>query len=316
MRESLRALMDGAIGYAGLFPPAELDLDSAIRDYAAHRSGEDRWMLDDFIVPIGRLDDLAPYREVQFRGGPPWEFIVLPRGGETASLAGSLRDDLLAIDEFHGRHDGRAHVNALELRLPAAVAEDEEECARWMDLLAEATEGRKLRIFVEPVRGDGWDSAIAHAARGLARIREKATGPSFGMKLRCGGVLPSAFPSLEQVAHFILQCHHRQVPFKATAGLHHPLRHRHESLGVEAHGFINVFAGALLVTTGLKEPGLLSLLDERHPEAFLWEDERLTWSGRTISTQQIRDLRKERVSTFGSCRFDEPCDDLRRLGWA
>ena len=273
-------------------------------------------MLGDFVLPVGRLEDLAPYREVQFRGGPPWEFVVLPRGGETVSLAASLRDDLLAVDAFHGAHDGRAHVSALELRVPAPVAENQEECLRWLGIVAEETRGRKLRIFVEPVRGERWDAAVSNTALGLAGIRESATGQSFGMKLRCGGVLPAAFPSLEQVARFLLRCHERQIPFKATAGLHHPLRRWHEPLGVDMHGFVNVFAGALLVTTGLDEPGLLALLDERHPEAFVWDDAGLTWSGRTIPTQQIRDLRRERVTTVGSCSFDDPREDLRRIGWA
>ncbi len=43
-------------------------------------------------------------------------------------------------------------------------------------------------------------------------------------KLRTGGVVEEAFPAVEQIAGFIARCAELGVPFKATAGLHHPLR--------------------------------------------------------------------------------------------
>ena len=37
MHASLRILMEGLIDYAGLFPPASLDMPTAVRNYAAYR---------------------------------------------------------------------------------------------------------------------------------------------------------------------------------------------------------------------------------------------------------------------------------------
>lgn len=315
MRESIQALMTGLIDYAGLFPPAELDRDSAMREYARHRRGVDRWMLGSFVVPVGRLGDLAAYGETHLHEGPPWEFVVLPRGGETDVLARSLTEDTRAIDEFEKYHGGRVRVSALEMRIPAAIAEDEGRCQGWMDILAGAMGRRALPVFVEPVRGEGWEDALTHASGAVARIRDSVSEPSFGMKLRCGGVTPAAFPSVEEVAQFLLQCHRWQVPVKATAGLHHPLRHRHDPLGVDMHGFVNVFASALFVARGLEMSELLELLDERNPGAFSWDDESFTWRRWSLPAHEVRELRRRRIGTFGSCSFDEPCADLRELGW-
>lgn len=315
MNESLRALLEGLIDYAGLFPPAELTLQAAVEEYSALRTSEDAWALGRFLLPVSRLDDLEPFGEVYLRGGPPWQFSILLRGGETASLAHSLREDLRAIDAFQGSHGGRVQVGVVELRMPAVVAEEGAEADRWLDILGEETKGRRLAVFVEPVRSSRWEPAFLHAARGLARLRDASLGPSHGFKLRCGGVTAEAFPDTRQVAHAILLCRDHRVPFKATAGLHHPFRHFHEPLGVHMHGFINVFAGSLLATTGLREPGLTALLGEEHPEAFRFQDDALVWSGREISTREIRDLRQGMVTTFGSCSFAEPRNDLGALGW-
>src|SRR5438067_5992205 len=46
-------------------------------------------------------------------------------------------------------------------------------------------------------------------------------------KVRTGGVRPEAVPAVGEVAGFILACADRRLPFKATAGLHHPVRAPH-----------------------------------------------------------------------------------------
>ena len=43
-------------------------------------------------------------------------------------------------------------------------------------------------------------------------------------KVRTGGLTPEAFPAPADLARFLYRCAKARVPFKATAGLHHPIR--------------------------------------------------------------------------------------------
>src|SRR5262245_27937410 len=69
-------------------------------------------------------------------------------------------------------------------------------------------------------------------------------------KIRTGGLKPDAIPAIADVAAFIVACADRRLPFKATAGLHHPVRApyplTYESNAPRAvmHGFLNVFLAA------------------------------------------------------------------------
>ena len=44
---AIRALLTGSIDYAGLFPPAGLDMASAVENYARYRAGPDAWAAKD-----------------------------------------------------------------------------------------------------------------------------------------------------------------------------------------------------------------------------------------------------------------------------
>ena len=85
MISSFNAFMAGIVDYAGLFPPADLSLDTSMQKYSAYRQSEDSWMLSKFIIPAGRLAELKPYREILFEEGDPFEFSVLGKGTETVS---------------------------------------------------------------------------------------------------------------------------------------------------------------------------------------------------------------------------------------
>src|SRR5438034_7858967 len=104
MRASLRALLTGVIDYAGLFPPAGLPLEQAIRNYARYRQEPESWMLGRFVCPAARLAELVPFKE-RFQRGPPFVFSVLGRGGNSREdfLAG-LRADLQTIAAFRESH--------------------------------------------------------------------------------------------------------------------------------------------------------------------------------------------------------------------
>ncbi|MEK6274969.1 MAG: hypothetical protein AABM30_06465 [Actinomycetota bacterium] len=118
-------------------------------------------------------------------------------------------------------------------------------------------------------------------------------------KVRCGGATTPRIPDL---AEFVAACRRLAVPFKATAGLHHPLRSGDE------HGFLNLLAAA--VFEGDEEDALA----EEGPSAFEVTPEAFAWRDREARADEIARVRRELFVGFGSCSAQEPIDGLAELG--
>jgi hypothetical protein len=137
-------------------------------------------------------------------------------------------------------------------------------------------------------------------------------------KVRTGGVTPDAFPTSAQLARFLVACAEAGVPFKATAGLHHPLRAAYrltyapDSATAPMFGFLNVFLAAALVRAGGSAADAQSLLEERDPGALELDDDAVIWRGHRLTAARLADARGAVVS-FGSCSFTEPMEELRLL---
>lgn len=291
MFASLRALLTGIIDYAGLFPPAGLRLDQAIGNYARYREEREGWMLARFVCPATRLAELAPLVEERFDSRRPLHFAAL------ASPAG-MAATLAAVDRFRERLGARVVGDAIESRLAEAEIS-------WPNL-----EENNLVFFFESA-GENKEPAVVAAL-------SAASGPSsrLGFKLRCGGLEAPAFPTPEQVAFAIAACRDARIPLKFTAGLHHPLRHFDAALQTPMHGFINVFvAGVLAQARGLSAEQLRPILADEDASDFVFAEDGLRWKDHRASTEEIARVRQHGVVSFGSCSFDEPRDDLRKLGW-
>ena len=117
----------------------------------------------------------------------------------------------------------------------------------------------------------------------------------------------TAGPSSEGLAEFLRGAAARRLPFKATAGLHHPVR-------TSMHGFLNVFVGATFAWLGMDRMTLVNLLNETNPRAFDFRDDSLRWRNCRASTAEVAQARREFAHSFGSCSFEEPVEGLRALG--
>jgi hypothetical protein len=139
-------------------------------------------------------------------------------------------------------------------------------------------------------------------------------------KIRTGGITPEAFPTPEAIAQFLATCSEHGVAFKATAGLHHPLRcYRPLTYAADGHsgwmfGFLNVFAAAVLARLGVVAGMLKFVLLEESADAFTFNDAQMAWSGHVLNVGEIVDTRREFAISFGSCSFEEPVADLKSLG--
>lgn len=289
---SVRTLLHSLIDYAGLFPPAELGMTAAVASYSSYRAGEHCWALGRFVVPAARLAEFERAAEPCLpAAGAPWKL---------AALAGAdLAADLAAVDGFNRRQSGRATVDTIELKAgaPGVIA-----------AAVGAIDGR-LDAYVElPIAQDP-----APLVAELARLGARA-------KVRAGGVTEDAFPAPADLLRFLGRCVEAGVPFKATAGLHHPLRGAYrltyapESRSAVMFGFLNVFLAAAFLEHGMGRADALALLEETSADAFRFGEEGVEWRTHRLSEAELRHTRRRSAMAFGSCSFQEPIDDLRALG--
>ena len=302
---SVRSLMTGIIDYAGLFPPAALPLDHAIHNYARYLGeARDRWMLGRFICPASRLEELRPHVRMLFANGEPLTISALGRGGgDSVDFETNLRGDLAAIEVFRGAVGDRAVVDVFETRLP------QDQPAPVLSALYEGCQHAGLRPFAEAGFAGDWRATLGQTLCAIA-------GQSgLGFKLRTGGVEASAFPTTEQVAYAIVSCARGKIPMKFTAGLHHPVRHFDEGVKAKMHGFGNVFiACTLAFCRNADEATVRQVLEAEGPCPFVLRDYGIAWGQQAISNEQIAATRRDFATSFGSCSFDEPRQDLRSMG--
>jgi len=318
---SLQTLLGEIVDYAGLFPPADLTLSQAIQNYADYREGPEAWMLSRFVLPVRRLPDLSPYQGL-FKEGNPYAFSVLGTGGnDRDTFLEAFDRDLDVIEAFDETYGGRTTVDVMEVPLPSTlVGSDQQELEEFFSSVEQnlvELGTAKLDFFFEvPMRRTAVDGLPALCAA-VAEHNSKQALPArseMGLKMRCGGAEPSDVPSVSHAARLITSCRNAGIPFKATAGLHHPVRHYDDGLDTEMHGFLNIFGAAVLANEhDLSPDEVHPILSEERANNFRFEKDRFSWRDLSASLEGIRHARETLAISFGSCSFEEPIDHLRDL---
>jgi hypothetical protein len=293
----MEPVFEGLVEYAGLFPPASRTMADAVAEYADHRAGPDQGALGRFVVAASRLGELAD--AVAALPAPPtptapWRLAVV--------LGVNVRDELRLVEAFvaNPRHDGLA-VEAFELKVanPGEVG-----------ILAEALLPGRVAFYEVPLT-DG----VADLIAAIAEVQGHA-------KVRTGGVTPEAFPSAEGVTRFLLAVVQHQVPFKATAGLHHPFRgpfpltYAPDAAEHEMHGFMNLLLATAELVGGGDGETAQAILEEAEPEAFAPVADGWRWRDRHYPGALLETVRARHFLNFGSCSFREPIDALHARGAA
>lgn len=292
---SVRLLMAGAIDYAGLFPPAELRMPAAVEEYAAQRTGRNRWALGRFVVPAARLDEFVDAaRATELLPAPANRRVEL-----SVLAAGDLPAGLAAVREFQAETaEQGALITAIETR--ATTAAQAADAARAI-----------------PPEFEAWVEIPWGASVGP--LIEALIGAGGMPKIRTGGVVPELFPDPETVMDFLVEAVRRDTPFKATAGLHHPLRGNHpltyqpdSACGV-MYGFLNLMLATAMLLHNQPAAEARRVLLEEDPEAFDFGATGLTWRGRRFDASLLETTRRRGLRAFGSCSFREPLDELLTL---
>lgn len=270
----IHTLLHSAIDYAGLFPPASLDMTSAVRNYASYRNSDNAWALGRFIVTAARMPEFdAAAGDLT----PPFPLSIL-------TSPGAVPPDAAGVIEVKA-------ASAADIAATKKVLPDDVTAYFEIDITRDPSE------------------MIAAVADTGARA-----------KVRTGGITPDLFPTATDLARFIACCARARVAFKATAGLHHPIRAMHK-LTYEAnsasgvmHGFLNVFLASALLYAGGSEDDAVQTLEEQSPTAFQFDEHGAAWRGNRVNVQQIADARRNLIVGFGSCSFEEPIADLHTMG--
>ena len=296
---SVEILLEGILDYAGLFPPAELEMSQAVARYNDYRNGPDSWMLGRFICPVSRLNEF----ERNARAYLAYDLDATP--WKVSALAGpELESDLERINELNRRHtldadEGRVFIDTIEVKASSAA-----EIERLMQRMHPT-----LTVYIEVPLGANLEELIGAIAREGVRA-----------KVRAGGITPEGFPSSEELARFLFECVKHEVAFKATAGLHHPIRavnrltYEPDSPFGVMHGFLNVFLASAYLSSGMDEVQAVELLGETSPKEILFDETGVTWHGRRLTNEQLANSRRVSGVSFGSCSFADPLEGLRALG--
>jgi hypothetical protein len=289
---------------ASLFPPAELAMGDAVRQHRDQANGAYAEMQGRFVVTAARVGEMAA------AGG----------AGIVASVIFPAAQRALGTAVAHGlelvRTEGAGIVvNAFEGRLPDVVSREDlaDACRAIVSFARGAATLVSFEIpfagaFVAPI-----DAVLAELAE--ARALFASDGLSVTAKLRCGGLSADAVPSVADVGNFICAAKTHRVPFKATAGLHHPIRTERAANGLPMHGFLNVLFAALAHDAGaIDGAGVERVVADTDPAAFTLDDERFAWRGIALDRGQIENGRVHAFLSYGSCSFAEPVADLQALG--
>jgi hypothetical protein len=289
----VRALLAEAVDYAGLFPPASLDLTRALDEYLSVRATDERWALGRFVIPVAALGALA--RSLHQGGFLPEGQLPIRLAAVTGTV---LLDDIRTIERFNRECAGAVAVEAVEVKAPTP------DTVRHA--LA-ALPARWIRYLEVP------------PAAGLPDLLDALKEGGAFAKLRTGGVTPDAFPSPDAVVDFLEGCARRRLPFKATAGLHHPIRGEYrltyapDAETAPMYGYLNLIGAAALLWTGHARGEAREVLLASAPGSFRFEAHGLRMLGRLVSADALASVRAEFIHGFGSCSLREPLDELALL---
>ncbi len=302
MLASLKTLVSAIVDYAGLFPPAKLDLRSSMQHYAQSAATPDCWMLSRFVLPAARLEEL--YTIVPELPLSQWSLSLVVKNLEEVEQAFALQTDRLTLKNA----SPSVKIAALEFtpRSPSEISALINQLPPDLDA-----------FFEIPLDSSFTDS--------IAVLQ----GTAASAKVRTGGLTEAAFPISKQLAEWICACAQANVPFKATAGLHHPfpgtyrLTYEPDSPTARMHGFMNVaVAAAFAYSQAIDQEEVIQLLEinsfsDALSDALQFENDTLIWNNdrekRQLDLSEIQKSRQRFFRSFGSCSFQEPIDDLKKL---
>ncbi|MEA3142996.1 MAG: hypothetical protein QOG31_320 [Thermoplasmata archaeon] len=291
----LDTLTTGLFDYAGLFPPASLSLQDALRQAArAPKLRRPRIVGADMVVPLDQLEAIGRH-ELYFNGFGDTACTIAVVGVERKQMAEAVR----AVRAYNRKSAPWARVVALEVHadnFPPAAANALRAAKRGLG---------DIRLYLEPKwSGAKWKTGQAQMLALLEKL--KGGAHPVGLKVRCAGPTALSKATLEKLLPAAIAA---RIPLKATQGLHHALPDGKEL------GFLNLtMAVRLLQVHGAEftAKDLAALLREADAGQFAF-GEGVEWGEYGIHEDTLKDAMAELPFTIGSCSLEEPDEELARL---
>jgi hypothetical protein len=287
----MRSAFAEIVDYAGLFPPASCTMDDAARQYDVYRRSGDSWMLGRFVVAATRLQELGEAIEsggIQIDSNTPWRLSVV--------LGAHVPAELARIAAFQAAWEARGVLaDSIEYKV-ASVGQ--------VRTLGEQIPRHFRRYFEVPSVGPYRELVGAIGEAGAFA------------KVRTGGTTPELFPGAVDLTTFLIAAVKQQVPFKATAGLHHPFRGQYpltyapDAARHVMYGFVNLLVATTELHRGGEGETAQAILEEDDRLTFLRDDDGITWRGMRYATADLAAAHQQFFLGFGSCSFREPVDEL------
>ena len=225
MLSSLKLLLATIVDYAGLFPPAQLAMKKALSNYTQYHQTPYNWILGRFVVPFSRLAELET---LLVNSSPenildtPWSLSII--------LSENWKLELQQIQTFSQRN--RLRIASLEFKplTPETITKAITHIPNGIESFFEIPIDKNLEMYL---------AALA--------------GTKASAKIRTGGLTAEDFPHRDRLCRFIFASAEAQIPFKATAGLHHPLPGKYHvsyepnSFSATMEGFLNLSILSALV---------------------------------------------------------------------
>jgi len=312
-----RCFFSNMVDYAGLFPPAGLPLEVAVKNFLKYRESSSSWILSRFVITAESFRSLQDDLLAHFSADNPFRISL---------LVGDSDSEIAEVFSLVERSEGRVLLDMIECRI--------QEHSNSLDVLrnkheflisSHFAEGLSS-IFFELALHSDWEESMKKVVEEIA-ARNSESRLLSGFKLRCGGIQNHLIPSPESIAITLETVSAHAVPIKFTAGLHHPFRHAPRSEEGErtelVHGFFNVYFAALVAFLR-NEPAsaLVPILSatvlsatEDNVELPVFDASSVSWFGHRLLFSEIEKARHELVLSFGSCSFEEPVMDAENLGW-
>jgi len=294
----LRAGLAGLVDYAGLFPPASLDLPSVLGRFGRYATGPEQWLLGRLIVPAPQLGGLTSFvGTFAAPARPAWTVSLLVPSDMRLDAVGPLAAQFNDASDVHG-------VAVVAVEHAASTRQDIDRFAAavptWLERYVEVPLDDRLPELLDAVMRSGCYA-----------------------KVRAGGVTADRIPPAAALARFLCETIARDVPFKATAGLHHPLPNRYpltyapDGPTGRMHGFVNLVVAAAMARRNpeIDRSVLTAVLEEGEPAAFAVTADAIAWRDIRLTADDLVMGRAHAVRSVGSCSFEEPVEDLRKLEW-